>query len=238
MKARAAALTLAALAVLGAGAWLDGYGARALLRAERMLQVPPAPLDVPPDRPARIVLLGTSLTAGGELWLRRVRARLEACRPGGVALTRVARPGAAGAWGQARLAEILADPPDLIAMEFTINDSALHRGEPLARAAARHEAMLAQAARAGVPVLLMTMSPAWRLRAWPRPGQVAYRDAYRALAAQGRAALLDTIALWRALPEPRRRDMVPDGLHPTDEAMAEIFAPALADALEGALCAG
>jgi len=221
-------LALALLAALAAAA--------GLWRLWSFAALSPAPPEAPgparltglpetlgePDRPLRVLLLGTSLTARGD-WPKRLEARLSACRPGGAEVRVLARPGAAGPWGVSVTGRALrafdGAPPDLLAIEFSINDASLWRGVPLARARALLQKMLGEAEAAGVPALLATMNPAWGRKGLERPGQRAYRALYREAAREGRAALLDTVPAWLALPEAERRRLVPDGLHPGAEGM-------------------
>ncbi len=185
--------------------------------------------------PLRITLLGTSLTARGD-WPRRLEAALAACRDGGAEVRVVARAGAASPWGLSVIAAEAARRPDMLVLEFSINDASLARGVSVARAGEVLEAMLTHARAEGVPVLLATMNPAWGREAWERPGQTAYRELYRASADAGRAALLDTVPAWRALSETERTHLVPDGLHPTPDGMVIIHLPALTAALSSAAC--
>lgn len=198
-----------------------------------------APAPVPAERPFRLLLLGTSLSAQGQ-WPRELERRLSACRPGGVALERLARSGANSAWGASALAARLgagaADrpPPDLILAEFSINDTSLWRGMRLAQSRARHDEILATAGQ--VPVWLVTMSPAFGRDAWERPGQVAYRALYADLARERGAGVIPTIAPWLALPPAERRISMPDNLHPTDAAVIALTVPLLEQALRPVIC--
>lgn len=186
--------------------------------------------------PVRIVVAGTSLTNRG-IWPEQLAQDLQVCRPGKVSVERAARSGANSDWGLAAVRHVLAGSPvDLLVVEFSINDASLIHGLPLARSAANLDAMLALARAAGVPVLLATMSPAWGQKALERPGQVGYRNLYRARAGSGAAALVDTIGVWQGLARDLRRELVPDGLHPSPDGMARIQVPAMAAVLRPLLC--
>lgn len=198
--------------------------------------VPLAPQPIPPDRQVRVFLLGTSLTAGA--WTAALERRLSECRGAGVLVERLAKPGANSAWGEAALrARLAAGPaPDVVVVEFSINDSSLWRGMTLAASRARHEELLRTADQAGVRVWLATMSPAFGRKAWERPGQVAYRALYADLARKHGAGLIAMAPAWQALSVPERKRLMPDGLHPTDAAMAALAVPVLAAALEKQVC--
>jgi lysophospholipase L1-like esterase len=85
-------------------------------------------------------------------------------------------------------------------------------------------------------VFLATMNPAHGAAGWARPGLAAYNAAYRRLAAEGLAGLIDTGPAWQALGEAERRRLIPDGLHPTPEGMRLVAVPAFAAALAPRVC--
>lgn len=238
---RKACVSMAAGAAFVASIWMlhhgAGQGVLGLVE-EPEESFPPFRWQSPPeDRPARVLLVGTSLTAGGR-WSDALAAELSACRPGGVVVERLARPGANSAWGQEALAQRLqtGETPDLLVVEFSINDASLRRGMTLGKSEARHREILTMAAQAGVPVWLSTMSPAFGFKAWHRPGQVAYRAAYQDLARSAGAGLIAMVPAWTALSAPARAAAMPDDLHPVEAAMREIAVPALVASLSPVLC--
>lgn len=228
---------LAVLACVALLAWLAFHGVGLGRAAEPVTSIVPlGPQTLPPDRSARVLLLGTSLTAGA--WTADLERGLSLCRRARVVVERLAKPGANSAWGEAALrARLAAGPaPDVVVVEFSINDSSLWRGMTLAASRARHEELLRTADQAGVTVWLATMSPAFGRKAWERPGQVAYRALYADLARKHGAGLIAMVPAWQALSVPERKRLMPDGLHPTDAAMVALAVPMLAAALEKQLC--
>jgi acyl-CoA thioesterase-1 len=188
-----------------------------------------------PGRPARLLAFGSSLSRRGD-WPERLATALSACRADGVEAARLARPGGTIAWGTSQIDAALALAPDLILMEFSVNDASLAHGIALGRAATLLEQTLARAKAAGVPVLLMSMNPAFGAERWERPGHPAYLALYRAQAEAGRAGWLDITGAWHAMPAELRDRLIPDGLHPTAEGMARILTPALLAMLAPRLC--
>jgi len=176
--------------------------------------------------PLRLAVFGTSLTAGSH-WPEATAAALERCLDRPVTLIRVARPGAGSAWGLAETARVAAAAPDIVLIEFAINDADLRDGIGLEASAANHRAILAALAQARpeARLVLMTMSPAERLRGLLRPGLARHYAAYRALAAETGAGLVDLYPRWRALPQAARG--LADGLHPTDAAAQAVILPVL-----------
>ncbi|GAB4387672.1 SGNH/GDSL hydrolase family protein [Albidovulum sp.] len=231
-------LVLAAVLALAA-ALLYGVVGPAPTPAGERIRLPQDARPPGPGEDYRLLLLGTSLTRRGD-WPDRLRERLGECAAGPVRVERLARAGAASDWGLAALRERLsrsgAQAPDLVIVEFSGNDAALAHGFPLFMSRRNHLAIIRAARDAGAAVILATMSPAWGWNALERPGQDRYHAIYRDLAASEGVGLVDTIADWRALPAERLRAAVPDDLHPTDEAMAAITVPALAEAVGAILC--
>ena len=192
---------------------------------------------VPQKDHSRVLILGTSLTAKGR-WTDVLAARLSLCHLAGVTVERLAKSGANSVWGEGALRQRFASGqvPDALVIEFSINDSSLWRGMPLSASYDRHKSMLALAQQAGVPVWLATMSPAFGYKAWERPGQSAYRRGYARLADESGAGLIAMVPDWLSLPISERNRLIPDGLHPTEEAMERIAVPAITRALAPALC--
>lgn len=196
---------------------------------------PARSLDAPKGRPARILLVGTSLSVTD--WPKRLAAQGTPC---GAALDVevIARPGAASDWGwpqlDARLAQ--APSPDLVLVEFSVNDASPWNGFPLWTSRRLHRQIVARVEAAGLPLWLATMNPGWGRNGLERPGQDRYHGIYRDLAASTPAGLIDTIGIWRALPAPTRQILVPDGLHPTPQGMDQVILPAFGTALAHSLC--
>lgn len=192
---------------------------------------------IPAERPIRILLLGTSLTHGGD-WPNALQARLSACRPGKVVIERLAKPGANSLWGEQALTERLANgpQPDALVVEFSINDASLWHGVTLSQSSDLHRAILQSDKGASIPVWLATMNPAFGREAWERPGQVVYRALYQDLATEQGAGLVSLAIAWQSLPANDRNSALPDGLHPTDVAMERVTVPAFAEALAAVFC--
>lgn len=187
---------------------------------------PLAPFAVPPD-PFRIAVLGTSLTARYD-WPTRAGARLVACIGRPAEVTTVALEGANSDWGLGQIDRVAALSPDVVLVEFAINDADLRDGlSPLASTAAH--AAIVTGLRDRLPRLrigLMTMSPAQGPRGWLRPGLATRYATYRGLAAELDTGLLDLYPRWQALP-PEARGLAADGLHPDPDVAAGLILPAL-----------
>ena len=187
----------------------------------------------------RILILGTSLTSRGS-WPEEVEARLGACAAAPVVVTRLARAGATSSWGLRALNDYFnhvgSKKPDVLIVEFSGNDASLYHGFPLYVSQKNHLNILDLARNKGVDVFLATMSPAWGINALERPGQGRYHALYRKLAAQEHVGLIDTVPTWADLPLVERSAFVPDGLHPSEDAMRAIAVPAFVEALKPFAC--
>lgn len=193
----------------------------------------------PPSNAHRIAIFGTSLTSRG-VWVTQLEAELQKCNPD-VTITAISRPGASSRWGNMQLQDafaLLDTPYDITIIEFSGNDASLKNGFPLWISHRLHREMIETAQASGSSVYLATMSPAWGVSAWIRPGQDRYHALYRDLARHYDTGLIDTIPNWRALPDDLRMALVPDGLHPTGRGMERITVPAFKAALRSHVCEG
>jgi hypothetical protein len=165
--------------------------------------------------PFTIAALGTSLTARGG-WLEAL--------PGGLA-PRLLRPvvthnfgrvGANSRQGLALLDAVVGALPEVVLLEFAINDAAVHRGVSLAESVTNLTRMVRELRRAlpDLRLYLMTMSP---VRGWYRllrPRLNVYYDEYAAIAAREQAGLIDHRRAWAALSPAELAEALPDGRHP------------------------
>lgn len=183
-----------------------------------------------PPGPVRIVAFGTSLTARSP-WPDELQTVLSACRDAPVEVRRVAAPGAGSAWGQSLVSDVIAAQPDVVLLEFAINDADILDGVPLSRARTQHAAILDDLG-AAVPearIALMTMNPAFGLRGIVRPFLNLHYQQYQALAADHQVGLVDLYSRW--LMAPRHIAKPADGLHPSPDQERQIIVPTLASAL-------
>jgi lysophospholipase L1-like esterase len=180
--------------------------------------------------PIRIVALGTSLTRNA-LWPDDLARALTVCSGRPVLVTRIAEVGENSAWGLTQVQAVAAMKPDLVLIEFAINDADLRDGQSLDAALDAHQQLLdalAAEAPAARPVL-MTMNRAFGLRGLLRPWLRAHDAQYRRLAAERHIGLIDLAPLWAAAPGTGQDGalLLPDGLHPTDAAVAHVAFPTL-----------
>lgn len=195
------------------------------------------------DRPIRsyesateltgIVTLGTSLTANYS-WPEQFRTSLEACLGHPIKLTRIARPGATSEWGLEQVARITAAAPDLVIIEFSINDGDLKDGLWAGRSEAVHRKLVGQlsAALPDARILLLTMSPVYGARRLTRPTIASYYDIYPKIAAELDIGVLDLFPRW--VSQGYGRADFRDGVHPTDAAASAVVVRPLVAAVGAA----
>lgn len=196
---------------------------------------------VPAERDGLVLaVLGTSLTARST-WPEALAEALGRCSGRQVRLVRIARPGANSSWGRQQAAALAAARPDLVLVEFTINDADIRDGVWLEQSRENHRAMVAEL-RQAVPeasLALVTLNPPRGWRRLTRPFLGRYLDLYAELAAQEGIGLIDLDPVWRAaLDGGAAAALVPDGLHPAPAAVARITGPALLKAIGPAVSAG
>lgn len=193
----------------------------------------------PAGGPLLVLASGTSLTARGD-WTALLAAGLSACRGAPVRIEKLARPGATSRWGEgALLARLASGPsPDLVLIEFSINDSVFARLVSLAESRRRITTMVEAVQAKGAVPLLVTMTPAHGFERIERPFLPAYRALYGEIASATGAGLIDSLAAWEALPAGELAELVPDGVHPTPRAMADLLVPTLFARLSPLVCEG
>lgn len=181
----------------------------------------------------KVTLFGTSLLSSGA-WRGEIGTRLTACRGAPVDIHILAKPGASSDWGVEQLDRLTGG--DIVIVEFAINDASIWRGMPFSTSRANHVRIVQAAKDAGATVFLATMSPAFGTKALARPGLAAYYAMYRELAETEDVGLIDDAPRWRAKGDDWLRAAIPDDLHPTNEAMAEISGRSFEAALAPFLC--
>ena len=204
--------------------------------------------DLAAGRARKIVVYGTSLTAGGP-WVGQMQSWLGESYSGPVTIVNSGLSGKNSAEGVAQLsAKVLAYQPDTVFIEFAVNDAFLYSdGTPqLSVAQARANLLtMIDAIRGQNPraeIILQTMNSVWdspagsNQSATLRPNLPAYYQMVRDVAAERGLLLIDHHPNWVALqtndPATFQAD-VPDGVHPIAAATQAILMPLLQRRLIG-----
>ncbi len=193
-----------------------------------------------------VVVYGTSLTIQG-VWTKALNAYFDKQFPGLVTFHNGAKSGMHSDWGVANLSErVLAKNPDLVFIEFSINDAATKNNVSLEKSQANLHSMV-KALRQQNPnadIVLQTMDVAWDSPRVPdkkygsdRPKLEAYYEVYRRYARNHQLPLVDHYPNWLRIQkeEPERyQKMVPDGIHPSSTSSVAVTWPAVEALLEKA----
>lgn len=180
-------------------------------------------LDQSLGQPLRIVAFGTSLTAL-YTWPATLGRRLSICLERPVEIDVVARPGAGSAWALDQTAHVADLLPDIVIIEFAINDADVADGVWPRTSLVQHREILAelQEALPEAGILLITTNPVQGLQRFKRPFLQRYYHLYSDLSEEFGSGLLHLTPNWSG------RDL-PDGLHPLDSDATEIIVPGIAN---------
>jgi lysophospholipase L1-like esterase len=182
-----------------------------------------------------VVALGTSLTETGG-WLQPL-GRVMAKRSGRpVTVHNFGKSGANSSWGVTQVGRIVVTRPDIVLVEFSVNDAAWLKGIALSQSRKNIEEIVGRirAEHPRVELYLMTMNPVSGLRRWIRLSLNSYYDLYRELAKELGVSHIDHRPSWNTLTGPQLATAIPDGLHPTPEMAVRVMVPTIARAIANA----
>ena len=200
-------------------------------------------------KPQTVVTYGTSLTHVSE-WPKALKAYFEKNHPGQVTCLERAKSGQQSNWGVANLKkQVLAHHPDLVFIEFSMNDAATKHQITVEKAEANLDTMV-QALRKQNPqveIVLMTMNVCWdapnaegKKPASDRPHLEDYYESYRRYARAHQLCLIDHHPAWKKLQQENGelfRKWLPDGTHPIPEGSLAITWKNIESVLERAKAA-
>lgn len=184
------------------------------------------------DDPLRITVFGTSLSSNPQVWPDRVAALLSDCSKREVLVERMAAPGMGSAWALGQIEAVAALQPDVVLIEFAINDADVLDGVSPEQAAEQHGELLIglREALPDAALVLMTMSPAQGPRGWLRPWLANHYAQYRSLAEEFGIGLIDLYPRWLVMGRDRR-GLDADGLHPDPDTAARVIVPMIVEYL-------
>ena len=189
--------------------------------------------------PQRIGLFGTSLAAGGA-WVSQMESAVNTAYPGLVTWINSAGSGKASDWGVTNLqTKVIDRNPDVVFIEFSVNDAAVVLHVSRAQALANLSSMVSRirTARPTCEIILQVMNPVDRRDTdtySPRPGLALYQQDYRSFAATNGLQCIDHRPAFQALLDEGSDaycGFVPDGLHPCAEGFARSLTPVLLQAI-------
>jgi lysophospholipase L1-like esterase len=187
-------------------------------------------------KPQIIVAYGTSLTAGGA-WVAGLQQALDKKFPGKAKVINSGKGAMCSVWGVENLdAQVLANQPDALIMEFSVNDAYLPYKLTVKDCEKNLTTILdrVQVARPHCQVILMVMNPPIREHAKNRPELAKFDAVYRRVAAERGLLLIDHGPPWQKIlrrGEPAYLKLVSDGVHPDAAGSLEITLPTILKAL-------
>jgi lysophospholipase L1-like esterase len=179
-----------------------------------------------------IVAYGTSLSfTTTSFWFERLRDDLDRVFPGQATLLDRALGGVASDWGVERLdIRVLDAAPDVVFIEFAINDAFLDYNITVAQAETNLLNILdrIQSALPNCEIILMTMNPPFFLPLENRPNYKAYYQMYRDVARRRDLPLIDHEPNWDEILETDAAlfySYLPDAIHPNEAGTLAVITP-------------
>lgn len=186
-----------------------------------------------------IVAYGTSLTEGGS-WVKELAAQLDKNFLGLATVINSGGSGQWSRWGVENLeTRVLQKKPDLVFIEFSVNDSVTRFNSSVAEAQMNLNNMMERILNSNrqCEIILMTMTPADKHPIGHfshRTNIEAYYEMVRYEAKKHQFLLIDHYPNWKALQVSDKKlfdQYVPDSIHPTAEGNAKIVCPEIFKAL-------
>ncbi|OCT15209.1 hypothetical protein A8709_13995 [Paenibacillus pectinilyticus] len=183
-----------------------------------------------------IITYGTSLTDGAA-WVEDMNTQLQERYPG---LTTVINSAKAAMWSQWAIdnlsEKVLAHKPDLVFIEFAINDAYLPYETTIDQCRSRLVSMIDQIVECNpaCEIVLMTMNPPVGGSLELRPAFNNYYDVYRLVAKERELHLIDHFEQWNAILQhnlEQFRQWVPDTIHPIPEGSLAVTAKGVRELL-------
>lgn len=185
----------------------------------------------------KIVTFGTSLTARGG-WQRPLQDALQNCFDEPVAVKAVALSGATSDWAVTKIDEVVAEKPNVILVEFYVNDAAIHRFVTVAHSR-DNMTKIVEALKSRLPdarIVFTIMNPVLGSKKWIRPFMESYINAHESVAARAGIDVVDYRSGWAALQPEMLSNAIPDGSHPLPEVAASVMLPQLVAKLTNGQC--
>lgn len=191
-------------------------------------------------KPQHVVIFGTSLSKGGA-WVTQMKDALERRFPGLVTLTNGAKSGQNSRWGLANVeTNVIAQRPDVVFIEFSINDAVARFDLSLEESRRNLESILDKITSAlpHCEIILQIMNPVVGKPADDRSyrrDQEKYAEIYRDVAKARGLLAIDHTPAWKAVlaegGEAEFKRYVRDGVHPSPEGYAKFVTPTILAAI-------
>ena len=185
---------------------------------------------IPPTGPLTLATLGTSLTLNGG-WQAPLRLALESCSGRSISVLNFGGGGMASDWGVLQLPALIAANPNIVLIEFSINDAYTPYGITLAQSSAQLSVLVDLLRNNNIFPVLMTMNQTHGDVAQWRPRLADYYETCRHVGLATKAPLIDNANVWASYSPEALAAAIPDGVHPTPEAVSAVLVPLAVQAL-------
>jgi len=186
--------------------------------------------------PQKIVVYGTSLTAGGA-WPTQVASALNTVYPGLVTLVNSGGSGMNSKWGLTNLqSKVISHAPHVVFIEFSTNDSVTRVDYEYLitpkQARDNLNAMIdgIQASLPNCEIILQVMNPIIGTSATYRANLTLCQQIYRNVGKERGLLVIDHMSAWQAVlnqGSTTYMGFVPDGLHPNEGGYAQYVTPSI-----------
>jgi acyl-CoA thioesterase-1 len=195
------------------------------------------PAVAQPGKTMKIVTLGTSLSARGG-WQEPLRRSLGACLDGDVTIVNLAKSGMTSEWGLTQIDKVVAERPDIVLIEFAVNDADVTEFMSLSRSGANMTEIVSRLreSKTRPAVYVMAMSPVSGLRGMIRPFLWQYEELHAAVARKLGAGFIDHRPAWARLSDDEMAKAIADGVHPDPTTASRVIVPGLVHALAASGC--
>jgi len=185
-------------------------------------------------KPQVIVCYGTSLTQGGA-WVNALQKALNQSFPKKATVLNRGGPGQNSTWGVASVQKVIDAKPDVVFIEFSVNDAVERFHLPVEQAKKNLETIVDAIHKANpdTQIILQIMNP---IVGHPegdnshRKDLPAYWEMYRAYGKEHGYLVIDHSPAWQAVldkGEDEYKKLVPDGVHPNAEGNEKIIVPTM-----------
>jgi acyl-CoA thioesterase I len=178
----------------------------------------------------KIVCYGTSLTAGGA-WVNQLAEALDSEYPKLATVINSGQGAMWSKWGVENVVErVVKLDPDLVLIEFSINDAYLEYDTSVTQAQKNLEVIIStiRTNNSDTEIVLMIMNPPLGIHLKRRPNITNYEAMYRKLASSLNLRLIDCSRSWQSLIAQKPRiwqQLVPDDIHPNELGCASMVTP-------------
>lgn len=184
-----------------------------------------------------IVLYGTSLTHTGQ-WSMQFSKVMKARYVTKAIIKNAAKSGSDSNWGLANIKKrVFPHKPDVLFIEFSMNDAIEKRGTSIEKAQENLEMMLDLTLKEfpKCEIILMSMNPSLRSKERTiRPHLPAYYDSYEAVAKKRGLQFIDNEKAWTDFLSDGKKDgalYIPDSIHPNGLGTKMVITPNILKAI-------